>query len=195
MFALDFRHPGVDDVPAQKGRRSMPLLQETRDFLIFLRQNSLLRRRIAAPPDKTLIYAGTLFKPAWKELAEIRARNPGDNNFELLPDVLNRLPPPPGAAGTLKTYVEVLTDERRMPWKDNGFVIWRALSGIYASNAIGKVYVYVGSGITRQKVLATTEINVLARNPNIDPVSLEVIRYIQDCVRTKNGNINFGYMP
>jgi hypothetical protein len=82
-----------------------------------------------------------------------------------------------------------------MPWKDNGFTIWRALSGIYASNAVGKVYMYVGSGITKEKVLAATEIGVLARNPNVDPVSLEMIRYIQHCIRTRRADINMGYLP
>ncbi|MBV8494228.1 MAG: hypothetical protein JO162_12225 [Alphaproteobacteria bacterium] len=171
----------------------MALLQETRSFLKFLHDNEPLRRRIAAAPDKTLLYAGSIIRPAWKELAELRARNRNDSSFEILPDVLNRLPPPPGATGTLKSYVEALTE--RVPWRDNGFILWRALSGIFASNAVGKVYFYVGSGISAEKVLATTEIGVLARNRNIDPVSLEVIRYIQDCIRTRRPDINFGYMP
>lgn len=173
----------------------MPLLQDTTDFLTFLRQNPVLRRRIAAAPDKTLIYAGSFIRPMWKELAAIRLQHPHDTGFELLPEVLGKLPPPPGATGTLKTYVEGLTDEKRMPWKDNGFIIWRALSGIYASNAVGKVYMYVGSGITKEKVLAATEIGVLARNPNVDPVSLEMIRYIQHCIRTGRADVNMGYLP
>jgi hypothetical protein len=172
----------------------MPLLQDTKDFLVFLRNNPVLRKRIAADRDKTLIYAGSFFKPVWRELDELRKKST-EQNFQLLPDVLHRLPPPPGAPGSLKTYVEALTDQSRMPWRDNGFIIWRALSGIYASNAVGKVYVYAGSGITKEKVLAITEINVLARNPNIDAVSLEIIRYLQNCVRTRKADINFGYMP
>ena len=173
----------------------MPLLQDTTGFLTFLRQNPRLRSRIAAAPDKTLIYAGSFFKPVWKELSAIRAQHPNDTAFELLPEVLGKLPPPSGAIGTLKTYVKNLTDEKRMPWKDNGLIIWRALSGIYASNAVGKVYMYVGSGITKEKVLASTEIGVLARNPNVDPVSLEAIRYIQGCIRMKRADINFGFVP
>jgi hypothetical protein len=84
-----------------------------------------------------------------------------------------------------------------MSWQDNAFIIWRALSGIYANNAVGKVWVYVGSGIGEHKVLAATELGMLARNPNIDPVSHEVILYLQDSIRRKAGDvdINFGYMP
>src|SRR3712207_8875694 len=51
------------------------------------------------------------------------------------------------------------------------------------------------SGVTKEKVLASTEIGVLARNPNVDPVSLEAIRYIQDCIRMKRADINFGFLP
>jgi hypothetical protein len=170
----------------------MPLLLDTKNFLAFLRENPGLRKRIAAKPDKTLIYAGSFFKPMWKELGVVRTQLK-DKSFELLPDVLDQLPSPPGTAGSLKTFVEALT--ARVPWKDDGFVIWRALSGIYASNAIGKVYVYVGSGVTRDKVRAITEIHVLARNPNIDKTSMEVIHYLQNCIRTKNADINFGYTP
>lgn len=173
----------------------MALLQETKDFLGFLQRNPLLRKRIAAGPDRTLIYAGSFFRPVWRELALLRAQHPGDAGFDLLPDVLARLPPPAGAAGTLRSHVEALTDGALMPWKDNGFVVWRALSGIFASNAVGKVYVYVGSGISQEKVLATTEIGVLARNPRVDPVSLDVLRYIQRCIRAGEASVNLGYMP
>lgn len=105
----------------------MPLMQETRDFLSFLARDRGLRDRIAAAPDKTLIYAGSFFKPAWRELAQMRAHHPNDRSFELLPDVLERLPPPPGSSGTLRSHVEALTDEGQpgsVPWQQDGFVIW-----------------------------------------------------------------------
>lgn len=174
----------------------MAMIQATKDFLAFLRANPALRLQIAAPPDKTLIYAGSFFKPMWQELAQLRLKIPSQE-FEILPDALDRLPPPPGATGTLKTYVDLITHASRMPWDDNAFIIWRALSGIYVSNAKGKVWVYVGSGITKEKVLAATELGVLARNPNLDPVSREVILYLQDCARRKpaGADINFGYLP
>lgn len=36
---------------------------------------------------------------------------------------------------------------------------------------------------------------MLARNPKIDAVSLELVRYLQDCIKTKRVDINFGYVP
>ena len=44
----------------------MPLLRETKEFLRFLQRDGALRGRIAARPDRTLIYAGSVLRPAWK---------------------------------------------------------------------------------------------------------------------------------
>jgi hypothetical protein len=190
-----YQAPAATHLGAER-RTAMAMVKATKDFLGFLRTNPVLRMQIAAPVDKTLIYAGSFFKPMWKELADLRLKLP-NQDFELLPEVLNRLPPPPGVAGTLKSHVELLTHPSRMAWTDNGFIIWRALSGIYASNAKGKVWVYVGSAVNDQKVLAATELGVLSRNPAIDPVSREVILYLKDCLAKKSGDvdINFGHTP
>ena len=55
----------------------MPLLQPTNDFQRYLKQNPDIRVQIRAAPNKTLLYAGRFFKPIWKELDELKGRNPG----------------------------------------------------------------------------------------------------------------------
>lgn len=81
-----------------------------------------------------------------------------------------------------------------VPWKDNGFIAWRALSGIFAANAVGAVSFNIGSGITTEdKVFAATEVPVLARNPNVDPMTKDILAYYQRCIRDGRSNMNFAY--
>ncbi|WP_293802187.1 hypothetical protein [uncultured Bosea sp.] len=168
-----------------------PFKQDTKDFLAFLQQNKPIRDRIAAEPNKTLLYAGRFFKPIWRELEELKATYPA-GSFTILPDVLERIAIS-GSHGTLKRYVQAI--EAKVPWMPDGFTIWRALSGIYASNARGKVFFSVGSGVDRGKVLAATEIAVLSRNPHLDPQTRDIVAWLQKCIATRTTDINFGLMP
>jgi hypothetical protein len=179
----------------------MSLCPETRAFLSYLRQNESVRDQICAPVDQSLFYAGDFFMPVWKELEFIKVTNPAVAQLCMLPDVLSRLPAPDGN-GTLKKHVEELTEGSavKLPWKPDGFIIWRALSGIFASNAVGKVYFYVGSRVTGDKVLAATEIGVLGRNPHLHPTSQAIVEWLQKCLRERQsgieqGDINFGFLP
>lgn len=178
----------------------MPLLQQTKDFLAFLQQRRDVRDRIKAGRDKTLLYAGDMraqywgitFTPAWHDIQAIQRKQPG--TVEILPDVLAKLPAPPPHGGTLKTYVAALAEKEKT--EENKRVVWRALSGIFASNAEGKVWFYVGSNVSHDtKVFALTEIAVLKRNPRVSVVSQQMLAYYERCVRTKNPNMAFGYLP
>jgi hypothetical protein len=171
----------------------MRLDKETVTFLSTLRKNKPLRDQIAARPDRTMLYAGGFFRPVWKELEALRLAHSAVHDWELLPDVLRKLPRPSGASATSKSLLDHVEDlSRRVPWKPDGFTIWRALSGIFASNAVGRVRFYIGSGVTREeKVFAATEVGVLRRNPNIDPVTREVVEYLADCVQRGQAAINF----
>jgi hypothetical protein len=81
------------------------------------------------------------------------------------------------------------------PWKENGYTAWRALSGIFAANAIGTVSFYIGSSVTRAgKVFVATELPVLMRNPNVDAVTRDVLSYYQRCVQNGRSAINFGFI-
>jgi hypothetical protein len=169
----------------------MPIQKQTRDFLIYLKQNKSVRDRIRAERDKTLLYAGEFAGPIWSQVESFQRKHPGA--VQILPDVLRSMPAPPGHAGTLKDHVNALT--RGVPSNDQ-MVIWKALSGIFASNAEGTVYFSVGSGVDpKNKVFPSTEISVLMRNPRVSPVSKQLVEYYQRCVREKKIDMNTGFMP
>ena len=169
----------------------MPLQPATRSFMIYLQQHPEVRSRIKAERDKTLLYAGDFGSPIWLQLETYKRQHPGA--IQLLHDVLQSIAAPPGSHGNMKDHVDDLT--RKIPPRDQS-VIWKALSGIFASNAEGTVYFSVGSHVTPdKKVFASTEIAVLLRNPNISSVSRELVEYYRRCVQTKTSDINTGFMP
>lgn len=169
----------------------MPLQPATRDFLIYLKQHKDVRDKIKAERDKTLLYAGYFTCPIFLELQAMQQKRPGV--VQLLADVLQSIPAPAGSTGNLATHVEKLT--RRIPAKDQK-VVWRALSGIFASNAEGTVYFSIGSGIDpATKVFASTEIPVLLRNAKVDEVSHDLLCYYQRCIRNGKTEVNTGFLP
>jgi hypothetical protein len=173
----------------------MPLLQDTRSFLEYLRQHKEVRDRIKAGRDKTTLYAGNVFAAAWREVQILQSKQPG--TMETLHDVLSKLPAPPPGPGTLQSYAESLAQKERVV---NGArserVIWRALSGIFASNAEGKVWFYLGSEVAPDtKVFALTEVHVLKRNPRITSESQDMLAYFERCVRNRNAEMNAGFLP
>jgi len=171
----------------------MPLLQPTKDFLSFLQKNPAVRSKIAAAPNSTLLYAGNFFRPVWQELEQLRRRNRDLASKTLLPDVLAAIPTPGQPHPTLLAWAKAL--DTLVPWKENGFIVWRALSGIFAANATGSVSFYVGSNVAKSdKVFAATELPVLLRNSNIDATTKDVLAYYDRCVRSGQTAINFGYV-
>ena len=115
----------------------MPLLQPTKDFLRYLQQNPAVRAKISAAPGRTLLYAGAFFRPVWQEINIQKKFLPQLANKEVLPDVLTRIQVPGTSHPNLLAWAQDL--DRLQPWRDNGFIAWRALSGIFAANAAGAV--------------------------------------------------------
>jgi hypothetical protein len=181
----------------------MPLLSETRSFFNYLQKNRELRDRIKAGRDKTILYAGdgfpTLggkgFTPNWRDLQDHQKQRPGV--VETLHDVLRKLPAQPPNVGTLQSYAERLAgQERRMNGARAERVIWRALSGIFASNAQGTVWFLVGSHVNSDtKVFALTEVPVLRKNPNISLESKDMLEYYVRCIQRRDPDIGGGYLP
>ena len=169
----------------------MSLLPETRAFLSYLQANPGVRQQIRAAPGKTLLYAGSFFKPMWREIEEAKRRDATLASKEILPEVLARIRTPGAPQPTLRQYVEAV--ERQVPWQPDGFTLWRALSGIFASNAAGPVSFQIGSGVTDQKVFAATEAAVLARNPKVDETTKDLLAYYQRCIDRGEATINAGY--
>ena len=171
----------------------MTLQAPTKDFLSFLRLHPEIRNQIRAAPGRTLLYAGSFFKPMWKEIADYKRAHPEVADKQMLPDVLTRITAPGTGYFSLLAYVQDV--ERQVPWQPDGFTTWRALSGIFAANATGPVSFQIGSGVhAAQKVFAATEASVLSRNPNVDPTTKDLIAYFQRCIQSKHADINLGFI-
>jgi hypothetical protein len=168
----------------------MVLQPGTRALLSILHAQPALRWQIRAPRDRTLLYSGSFFRPVWKEIADAKRTRPELADKETLPEVLARLPVPGTTYPNLLAFVE----DVEQPWQPDGYTVWRALSGIFASNAEGRVSFQVGSGIGQAKVFAATEVPVLLRNPKVDPVTKDLIAYFQRCVRSRQPHVNLGFI-
>lgn len=176
----------------------MAMNPSTKELLVYLQKNPGLRAQIRARPDKTLLYAGDFFKEIWQELSDLKRTNANFADKEILPDVLARIHCLGQPFPDLLAWANHLT--HLLP-KNERFIVWRALSGIFAANAVGAVSFYIGSNVSNEstdkhdkKVFAVTEISVLARNPNIDGVTRDILAYYQRCIQTKQTSMNFGFI-
>lgn len=159
----------------------MALHPSTRDFLVYLNRHPEIRSRIAAGPDATVLYAGRLIQAAWREILEMRRTLPQLATKKMLPEVLDTIALAGAPHPTLRAWAEAL--EPLAPWEHNGFIAWRALSGIFAANAVGAVSFVVGSGVHKAtKVFAATEVGVLARNPHVDDLTRDMLDYYRRCI-------------
>jgi hypothetical protein len=168
----------------------MALQPGTRALLSILQAQPALRWQIRAAPDRTLLYSGSFFKPIWREIAEQKRSNPQLASKETLPEVLARLPVPGTTYPNLLAFVEDVED----PWQPDGYIVWRALSGIFASNARGSVSFQIGSGVEATKVFAVTELGVLLRNPKVDGITKDLLVYFQRCIESRQPNVNLGFI-
>ena len=178
----------------------MTLTAPTRAFLAFLQKNPHVRSQIRAAPDKTILYAGGFFRPIWKDMEQAKRADPGLADKETLGDVLGRITLHGSPHVTLRAYVQAV--EAQVPYNPDGFILWRALSGLFAANAVGRVSFCVGSGVTsvnskpdveERKVFAVTELHVLLRNPHVDPLTKDILGYFSRCVQGGEAGMNFGF--
>jgi hypothetical protein len=171
------------------------LLQEpTKKFLSLLRAHPEIRHRIRAAPNRTLLYAGSFFKPMWKEIEDYKRTHPEVAHKETLNEVLRQIVVP-GTASSLFALVEHLESEWKEPKEPQRFIVWRALSGIFASNATGSVSFQIGSAVTAEKkAFAATEVGVLLRNPKVDANTKDLLAYFQRCIQSHQADINLGFI-
>jgi hypothetical protein len=171
----------------------MSLEKPTQEFLSYLQAHPEIRRQIRAAPDKTLVYAGYFFKPMWKEIADLKHTRPEVADKDTLPDVLKRISVPGTSFPSLLAYVQDV--EQRVPWKPDGFTLWKELSALYAGAAKGAVSFQIGSGVTpSEKVFAATEVDVLLNNPDVDPTTKDMLAYYQRCIQMGQSDINVGFI-
>lgn len=169
----------------------MALEKPTQELLSYLQAHPEIRQQIRAVPGKTLVYAGYFFKPMWKEIADLKHSRPEVADKDTLPDVLKRISVPGTSYPNLLAYVQDV--ERRVPWKPDGFAVWKELSALYAGGAKGAVSFQIGSGVTpAEKVFAATEVDVLLNNPDVDPTTKDLLAYYQRCIQMGQSDINVG---
>jgi hypothetical protein len=188
----------------------------TIEFLKFLKGSPGVRQRIRAFPNRTLLYAGDLpnrfatlwfaalppaVRPAkqpkmrdgvvmtgvWNRLAEPAERDLDHRDKQILPQVLEAIQLPGTRYASLLDYAK--DAHSQVPEDPDQSIIWRALSGIFAANAVGAVSFFVGNDVTAVKVLATTEIPVLLRNPNVDATTKDILAYYQRCIARGDQNL------
>jgi hypothetical protein len=176
----------------------------TKDLLKFLQDHPEVRTRIRADTNKTVLYSGEFFKAMWKEVRD----DPAMAGKQTLEFVLNHRTPPGKGHANLADYVQAILQEievdptiDKVSVQANHNIIWRALSGIFASNAVGKVSFQIGRGVLRQtdptkkqNVFAATEIDVLLRNPQVDATTKDLLAYFKRCIQSKQADINLGFI-
>lgn len=171
----------------------MPLQAPTRELLVYLRQHPELRARIRARPDATLLYAGAFFRPVWQDIVQHKRSHTQMADKQILPEVLATLTGPGMPHPHLLAWVQAI--DHLQPWAENGFIAWRALSGIFAANAQGAVSFVIGSPVSlASKVFAATEVAVLSRNPRIDATTRDLVAYFQRCIQLKREDINVAFI-
>jgi hypothetical protein len=170
----------------------------TRQFLNYLQSHPEVRAQIRAPEHATLLYAGKALRNAWQELAALKDQGVL-GGLQTLPDVLAQIPAPGTGHASLLAYTQAVCDA--VPWEDDGFIVWRALPGIFASQAKGRVSFHIGAGISSEKddvaqrrVFAMTELHVLARNPHLDTLTGDVLAYYLRCLKNRNHAMSFSFI-
>jgi hypothetical protein len=187
----------VDAHPLATGA-PMPLHPATTGFLRFLHDNRAIRDQIRAGHDRTLLYAGwnpntiggrlgyqQYEKRVYHEILARERQHPELQHKEILTDVLERVPAPGTPHPNLMEFAHHV--EREVGGSRNDLdVLWRTLSGIFASNASGAVSFYLGTRVEAgQFVFTNTEIPVLMRNPHVDQTTKDMLAYYDRCL--KNG--------
>ena len=84
----------------------MAFQRATRTLLTSLRGHPEVRQQIRAAPGRTLLYAGSFFKPMWQEVADYRRTHPEVAQKQTLPDVLARITSPGTPHASLLAYVQ-----------------------------------------------------------------------------------------
>ena len=177
----------------------VPAQPATKEFFRFLSENPAIRNQIRATPGKTLLYSGAFFRSAFKEIQDRKRTDPQVAEKEILADVLARIPVPanlhPNPSKPFPNLLAYVLDlEQQVPKNPDGLMIWKALSGIFAANASGAVSFWIGSGVDESKVFVITEIKVVLRNPNVDPLAKDLLEYYLRCVQNKNPGMNVGFI-
>jgi len=170
----------------------MAYQKPTTTFLSYLGAHPEVCDRIRAAPNRTLLYAGCFVRPMWREIELQQRTNPDLARKETLPVVLRRIDVPGTGYASLLEYAQAV--EKAVPWNPDGFAIWRGLSAIFASHAVGAVSFQVGSDVDATKVFVATEVGILLHNRHVDEKTKDLLAYYQRCIQNGQVDINVGFI-
>lgn len=165
----------------------------------FLRSHPLVRQRLCAPMNKTVVYSGGSHRQnqnnpaaedyfaAWKQLAQAKAQDPQRFDYVTLEERLRQFHVVEFGE-TMFEHANRITDNlKKRGLGDQAVYLWRALSGIYVQGAKGKVRALIlpGENIARS-VFSLTEAKVLLRQDVLKKIELnpDLIREFQLMVKT-----------
>lgn len=179
-----------DTTTLQEGTTT--LQEGTRQFLNYLQKHPEVRAQIAAPPNQTVVYCGDLLRPAFHDYLDLRSKTPELRGRPLLPELLANIGVPDQTRySNLLEWIQAI-----QPYQPDGFIAWRAVSGLMCRQAKGKVTFIVGRGVSRDtKVFAATEVWNLAVNPHLHPETKELVAFYKACVLQGRTNIGISYVP
>lgn len=127
----------------------------------------------------------------WQEIDDLKRKSRDLARKETLGDVLARIELPETSHLSLLSYFQDL--QSKVPAKPDGFMLWRVVSGIFASQAEGAVSFQIGAGLSAEgKVFAATELGVLSRNPKVNETTRDLLAYFQRCIKNGDTSINVG---
>lgn len=160
----------------------------------FLRRHPAVRQRLAAPPNKTVVYSGGLDQqqgpqPAWRMLAQAKAREPLRFDYVTVEERLRQFHVVEFGESLYEHANRVANDLKARGLADQAMILWRALSGIYIQGAVGRVRALVlpGAGIAGS-VFSLTEVSVLLKPDVLKQIDIDanVLREFRATVRTGN---------
>lgn len=160
-----------------------------------LKRHPAVRARLAAPVDKTIVYSGGMLDPiptevdrevhaAWRMLAHAKAQDPVRFDYVTLEERLRQFHVIEFGESLFDHANRVAQSLKERGLADQAAILWRALSGIYAQGARGRVRALIlpQPGIA-SSVFSLTEVSVLLkpdvlRQIDLDPALLREFRLL-----------------
>jgi hypothetical protein len=168
-----------------------------RNVLQFLRARPLVRARLCAPRDKTVVYSGGVDSvsgvfQAWRLLAQAKTQDPRRFDYITLEERLRDFHVVEWGE-TLFEHANRVSDLLKSKGQERqALILWRALSGLYVQGAKGRVRALIlpGTDPTRiqRSVFNLTEVQVLLRPNVLDNIDIDpgLLREFRTVVRAGN---------
>jgi hypothetical protein len=170
----------------------MSLDAELLNVLSFLRRHPAFRRRICAPPDKTVVYSGAIrsgnevFR-VWALLAKAKEQDSRRFDYVTLEECLRRFHVVEFGESLYEHAKRIAASLEKRGLGDQSLILWRVLSGLYVQGAVGRVRaLVVPDDKIGRSVFSLTEVNVLLREDVLQKITIdpELLRQFKVQVRS-----------